>query len=126
MNMLIPVAMGGALGSIARYVFAGQVTRLAGGAFPWGIMATNVLGSFVMGVLVEAFAQRWSVGAEMRAFLTVGVLGGFTTFSSFSLDSALLLQKGDHLAAAAYMIGSVILSVAALFAGLALVRTVLA
>ena len=122
MNMLFSVATGGALGAVARYVFAAQVSRMLGTGFPWGIFATNVVGSFLMGVLVEGFALHWNLSAEIRAFLTVGILGGFTTFSSFSLDAALLLQRHDYLAAGAYIVGSVGLSVAALFAGLALVR----
>ena len=122
MSMLFSVAAGGALGAVARYLFAAQVSRLFGTGFPWGIFATNVLGSFIMVVLVEGFALRWNLSSEVRAFLTVGILGGFTTFSSFSLDAALMLQRHDYGMAAAYIVGSVALSVAALFAGLAMVR----
>jgi CrcB protein len=80
----------------------------------------------LMGLIVEASALKLNLPPDLRAFLTVGILGGYTTFSTFSLDSALLLQKGAYLQAAAYMIGSVVLSVLALFAGLWLVRAIYA
>jgi CrcB protein len=79
-----------------------------------------------MGLLVELMALRWSVSPDMRAFLTVGVLGGFTTFSSFSLDAALLIERGDWTPALGYVLGSVALSICGLFAGLWLMRQALA
>jgi CrcB protein len=82
----------------------------------------NISGGFVMGVIVELSALKMQLTPEMRAFLTVGVLGGYTTFSTFSLDSVLLIQRGAYLSAGAYMAGSVVLSIMALFAGLYLVR----
>jgi CrcB protein len=94
------------------------------GDFPWGIFAVNVSGGLLMGIIVEMGALKFQIPQEARAFLTVGVLGGYTTFSTFSLDSALLIQRGAYAMAAAYMIGSAVLSVAALFAGLWLVRAV--
>jgi CrcB protein len=123
MPTLIAVAAGGAFGAALRYLFAAQIGRLLGPGFPWGILATNILGSFVMGVLVEGLALKWNLSPEMRAFLTVGVLGGFTTFSSFSLDTVLLWQRGEVIAAAVYVAASVCLSIAALVAGLLLVRS---
>jgi len=84
----------------------------------------NVSGGFLMGVIVELSALKLNLSPELRAFLTVGVLGGYTTFSTFSLDSVLLIQRGAYASAAAYMAGSAILSVAALFAGLWLVRAI--
>ena len=122
MQVVLAVAVGGAIGAVARYAFAAHVTRLTGDGFPWGILAVNVLGSFVMGVLAEGFALRWNAPLEVRAFLTVGILGGFTTFSSFSLDAMLLMVRGQWAAAALYMLGSVVLAVGGLFCGLVLVR----
>jgi CrcB protein len=124
MPTLIAVAAGGALGAALRHLFAAQVGRLLGAGFPWGILAANILGSFVMGVLVEGLALKWNLSAEMRAFLTVGVLGGFTTFSSFSLDTVLLWQRGEAIPAALYVAASVIVSIAALLAGLLLARAI--
>lgn len=122
MNLVIAVAIGGALGSVARHIVAGHITHLYGTAFPWGILTVNVVGSFVMGVLAEAMALKWQISPEWRAFLTVGILGGFTTFSSFSLDVATLIERNDLGPAALYVAASVGLSVGALFAGLWVVR----
>ena len=126
MNMILAVAAGGALGSVARYLVMSQAGLWLGLAFPWGTLAVNVVGSFVMGALVETFALVWSAGAETRAFLTVGVLGGFTTFSAFSLDVVTLIERGEAALVAGYVAASVVVSVVALIAGLRLFRLVLA
>lgn len=125
MNMLLSIAAGGAAGALARHFLAARVMHLTGGGFPWGILVCNVLGSFVMGVLVECMALKWSIGPDLRAFLTVGLLGAFTTFSTFSLDAVLLLQRGEPLAAGGYIVGSVVLSVGGLMLGMYLMRQVL-
>ena len=124
-GILLAVAFGGAIGSVARYLVAGAL-QPAGAQFNWGILWVNVLGGFVMGLIVEASALKLNLSPEMRAFLTVGILGGFTTFSTFSLDSVLLLQRGAYAAAAGYIGGSVILSILALFVGLYVVRAIYA
>ena len=121
-GLLLAVAMGGALGSLARHFLSTGIYHLTGTAFPWGIFVVNVLGGFVMGLVVELGALKLNYSLEMRAFLTTGILGGFTTFSAFSLDAALLIERGDWLGAFLYMVGSVALSVLALFGGLAFVR----
>ena len=126
MKLVLAIAIGGGLGAVGRHYLNGWVARLLGGGFPWGILLINVLGSLVMGVLVEWMALRGSVSAEMRAFLTVGILGGFTTFSSFSLDAWLLVERGDTVAALAYVALSMGLAIAALAGGLHLTRMVLA
>jgi fluoride exporter len=125
MRLLLAIALGGAIGALARHFAAGQVMRLTGGHFPWGTITVNVVGCFVMGALIEVMALKWSVGPEMRAFLTVGMLGAFTTFSTFSLDVALLTERGDPVAAFGYIAASVLASVGALFAGLRLFRHLL-
>lgn len=125
MNMLVAVAAGGALGAMGRHLVAGQVMRWTGGGFPWGTMTINILGSFILGILVEYLALRWSATQEMRGFLVVGMLGGFTTFSAFSLDAVLLLERGSLGPAFAYIGGNVLLSICGLFAGLWLFRQVL-
>jgi fluoride exporter len=118
----LAVALGGAIGSLVRYFVAGAVQSAAWPGFPWGIFVVNISGGFIMGVIVELSALKLQLSPEVRAFLTVGILGGYTTFSTFSLDSALLIERGAYLSAGAYMAGSAILSVVALFAGLFLVR----
>lgn len=126
MKTVLAIAAGGALGALGRHYLAYHVNALIGHGFPWGILACNVLGSFAMGVLVELSALVWSPSAEMRAFLAVGILGAFTTFSTFSLDVVLLLQRGDMLKAGLYVTASVLCGVIGLFAGLHLIRTVMA
>lgn len=118
------VAAGGAIGASARYLAGVAVLRVAGPGFPWGTLAVNVAGSFLMGVLIVSLAHLG--GTRFAPFLAVGVLGGFTTFSSFSLDAVTLYERGAVGAAAGYVAGSVVLSLAALFAGLALARAVTA
>jgi CrcB protein len=125
MGILFAVGAGGGLGALARYYIAAAV-QPAGVAFNWGILIVNVSGGLVMGLIVEASALKLNLSPELRAFLTVGILGGYTTFSTFSLDSALLLQRGEYAQAAAYVIGSVVLSILALFAGLWIVRAIYA
>jgi len=126
MKLVLAIALGGGLGAVCRHLLNGWVSRLVGGDFPWGILLVNVTGSLLMGVLVEALAMRGAVSGELRAFLTVGILGGFTTFSSFSLDAWALIERGQTLAALAYVALSVGLALAALVAGLYLARLVLA
>jgi len=116
------VAAGGAVGASARYLVGVASGRLLGFGFPWGTLTVNVLGCFLMGLLIEAMALRWTVSNELRAFLTVGMLGGFTTFSAFSADFTLLYERDAYVSAGFYLFASVGLSIAALFAGLAIVR----
>ena len=116
MQTLLQVAAGGALGASARFLFGAGVLRLAGPGFPWATMIVNILGSFLMGVLVVVLAQK---GNRCAPFLTTGLLGGFTTFSAFSLDAVALAGRGQAGLAAAYVAGSVALSIAALLVGLA-------
>jgi len=123
MPTVLWVAIGGAIGSAARYGVNVWSGRVLGSEFPWHTFLVNVVGCFAMGILVELMALRLNVGNDMRAFLTTGILGGFTTFSAFSLDFAVLVERKSYAAAAAYGAGSVALSLIAVFAGLSLVRT---
>ena len=111
------------MGSAARYLSALAATRLFGPAFPWGTLFVNLFGSFLMGVVVEVLARRFDASNELRLLLAVGVLGGFTTFSSFTLEAAVLAERGSLALAFAYVAGSVLLGLSALFAGLALARS---
>jgi fluoride exporter len=117
------VFLGAGIGGALRHGFNLAAVRLFGFDFPYGTLIVNVLGSLLMGLLAGYFAFRTGIPQHMRLFLTTGVLGGFTTFSAFSLDAALLMERHAYWSAAAYMAGSVVLSLLALFAGLSLFRT---
>ena len=117
------VFLGAGIGGALRHGVNVGAARLFGYGFPYGTLIVNVAGSFLMGALAGYFAFRPGIGQHARLFLTTGVLGGFTTFSAFSLDAALLVERHAYGAAAGYMVGSVAASVAALFFGLAIFRT---
>jgi CrcB protein len=123
MNIVAWVALGGAIGASARYGVNVLSGRLFGDAFPWHTLIVNVAGCFAMGLLVGLMAFRLNVGQDMRAFLTTGILGGFTTFSAFALDFAVLAERKAWAAAGGYAAGSVLLSLLAIFAGLMLARS---
>ena len=125
MYTYLSIALGGALGSMARYATGVYVGRWLGMAFPWGTLLINIVGSFLIGAFAESFALRWDSSPLTRVFLIVGVCGGYTTFSTFSLDIVTLINRGEALAAAAYIVASVALGVAALFAGLHAMRFIL-
>lgn len=125
MNIVVAVGVGGGIGAIARYLFMSACGRAWGTAFPWGTLGVNVIGCFIMGVLIEVMARRWSADQAMRALLTTGFLGGFTTFSTFSLDFAVLVERGAELSAALYVVASVLFSLLAVFGGLILFRWLL-
>ena len=124
MQTALIVFAGGGLGAVIRHFVNQLVTRLAGLDFPLGVMLINISGSFIMGLAAAFFAFKadasWS--QPVRLFITTGILGGYTTFSAFSLDVALLWERGEPLQALLYVLGSVVLSVMGLFAGLTLVR----
>ncbi|MFT6451509.1 MAG: CrcB protein [Halocynthiibacter sp.] len=120
--VILQVALGGALGASARYLTGQGMARAFGAAFPYGTLAVNLIGSFAMGVLFIVLAQKG--GARMSPFLLTGLLGGFTTFSAFSLDTLALFERGQLGAAAGYVLVSVIGSLAAIFAGVAIARGV--
>lgn len=120
MHFLI-VFLGGGIGAACRHGINLLALRTVGIAFPYGTLAINAVGSFLMGVLTAYFLREQTPMA-WRLFFATGVLGGFTTFSAFSLEAALLYERGQPSMAAAYVLGSVVLAIAALFAGLALTR----
>jgi len=116
------VFLGAGIGGALRHGVNVAAGRMFGLQFPYGTMFVNIVGSFAMGLLAGYFAFRPGIAQHWRLFLTTGVLGGFTTFSAFSLDTAVLIERHSYGVAAGYVVGSVISSLAALFAGLALFR----
>jgi fluoride exporter len=119
MGAWIAVAVGGAMGSVARFWLASAMTVLTGPRFPWGTLLINVVGSFVIGLVAGMTLTPGRVGMhpDIRIFLMTGVCGGFTTFSAFSLQTLELLQNGDVVPAFGYAIGSVVLCVIATYCG---------
>jgi CrcB protein len=117
------VFLGGGIGAALRHGINLTAFRLVGTGFPYGTLLINVLGSLAMGLIAEYFALKGGLPQHWRLFLTTGILGGFTTFSAFSLEAALLYERGQLAGAAIYVVASVVLAIAALFAGLAIVRT---
>jgi CrcB protein len=117
------VFLGAGLGGALRHAVNVGAARLFGYGFPFGTLIVNILGSFLMGLLAGYFAFRPGIGQHMRLFLTTGILGGFTTFSAFSLDAALLVERHAFGMAAGYVAGSVAASVSALFFGIAIFRS---
>ncbi len=127
MQTLLLVAAGGATGAVLRYLLGAQALRTFGSGWPYGTLAANVIGGLMMGVLAGTLALRGGADQEKwRLLLGVGLLGGFTTFSAYSLEVALMIERREWLSAMTYSLGSVVLSVAALFAGLLLMRRVFA
>lgn len=124
LSNLLQVALGGALGASGRYLTGVAAMRVMGPGFPWGTLAVNVIGSFLMGVLVVVLAH-WG-GNRLAPLLMTGLLGGFTTFSAFSLDALTLWERGQQGLAAGYVVASVVLSLGAIVAGLALARSMTA
>src|SRR3954451_845807 len=118
--LYVIVFIGAGIGGALRHGVNVGAARLFGYGFPFGTLIVNILGSFAMGALAGYFAFRPGIDQHLRLFLTTGILGGFTTFSAFSLDAALLIERHNYALAAGYIAGSVGVSVTALFFGLAL------
>jgi len=120
------VAVGAALGGVARYYLASALQQRLGATFPWGTLAVNVSGSLLLGVLIRYALATPTVSVEMRALLTTGFCGGYTTFSTYSYETATLLEDGQYGRAGAYALGSVVVALGATFAGFMLARELIA
>ncbi|MHA1127930.1 MAG: fluoride efflux transporter CrcB [Alphaproteobacteria bacterium] len=118
--VILQVALGGAIGASLRYLSVVSISRAFGVGFPYGTMFVNIVGSFLMGMLAIWLIEK--TDSRFAPFLMTGAMGGFTTFSAYSLDAFKLMDQGRIAAAGAYMGGSVILAIAALFAGMILVK----
>lgn len=126
MKMLFLASAGGAIGAGARHLVNVGMGRLLGTSFPWGTLTVNIVGSFLMGLVIEYIMLRAAGSAEMRAFLATGILGGFTTFSAFSLDVSLLIGRKEQGFAVLYVAGSVGVSILMLYVGFSVARSVFA
>ena len=125
MKILLMVAIGGAIGAVARQQSNQLIMRIFGGEFPIGTIFVNILGSFIMGLLFELFVSKITLSDEWRSLIFTGVLASFTTFSSFALDVALLSERNEYYYALCYIGMSVVLSIGALFVGLWVMRGLL-
>ena len=124
MPVLLQVALGGALGASLRFLSGTMILRAMGAGFPYGTMFVNVVGSFLMGLLAFYLLERMDGSFSRYApFLMTGLLGGFTTFSAYSLDALYLLERGRYASASVYMGGSVVLAIGALFLGMTIARS---
>ena len=126
MKLLLAIAFGGALGAVSRHFVSVQISHLLGSNIPWATFIVNVIGSFFLGVLYESGTLVWQPTAEVKAFLTIGMLGAFTTFSTFSMDVIILVERGAWFTAGIYVLGSVVISVLGLVAGMVLTRGLVA
>jgi len=129
-QMVMFVALGGAIGAVGRFMVMSAVGHLSHGegvfgGFPWSTLTVNVLGAFILGAVIEISALAWSPSPEIRAMVVVGMLGAFTTFSTFSMDLYFLLDRGALISAAVYAVGSVLICLAAFAFGLYVFRLVL-
>ncbi len=124
-KIVVWVACGGAAGSVARYLIMSFIGHLAHPGFPYATLAVNVIGAFILGSVIEVTALTWSPSPELRGLVVVGVLGGFTTFSTFSMDAYYLIERGQYSAAGLYIAASVFVSIAGLALGMMLFRQIL-
>lgn len=125
MKATLIIFIGSGLGGVLRYFANFWISRWAGSEFPWGILTINVIGSLAIGLVVASLAVRQPDNPSLALFLTTGLIGGFTTFSAFSLDTALLYERGDPLLSLTYVIASVGLSVLASLLGMWMIRSVM-
>lgn len=127
MPLILQVAIGGALGAVCRYLMGLASLRAFGPAFPYGTLAVNVLGSFVMGIAFVVITQRVGTPVgRLAPFVMTGILGGFTTFSAFSLDALILFEKDRLMAAGLYVVGTVLMSFVAIAIGVMVGKSVMA
>jgi fluoride exporter len=125
MKLLLFAMVGGALGSGARHAVNVGMGRWLGPGFPWWTLFVNVTGCFLMGVLIETLALKFNSSSDLRTFLATGVLGGYTTFSAFSLDFAVLMQRHEQVSAVLYLVSTVALSIIGIYAAMSLTRWIL-
>lgn len=124
MRVMLGVSLAGAFGAWVRYTVDGAISQRAGGAFPWGTFLINVSGSLLLGFLFTIFTERLAVAPWLRSSITVGFIGAYTTFSTWTLESVRLLEDRAYALAFANLAGSLVVGVAAVYAGIILARTI--
>lgn len=122
MQIILSIACGGAIGAVLRYMLSSAVQNISGSSFPYGMLVCNVLGSMILGILYDSLSKVSLFSDNIKLFIQVGILGSFTTFSAFSLESFLMIEKGDYSAAIIFILISVILSILGLVSGIYFTR----
>ena len=125
MYMILAIALGGALGALGRYFITGYIQNLTGNQFPWGTLSVNIVGCAFLGVLLAVISNIWSPSAEIRSFFTVGLMGALTTFSTFSFEIVLMVEKGQWLSAVSYILLSLFCCVGATMGTMLATRAVI-
>ncbi len=126
LTMACYIATCGAIGAIGRYGVVSLASTLLGHGFPYGTLIVNIAGSFILGAIIEISALVWSPSPEVRAMIVIGILGSFTTFSAFSLEVVSMLTRGENAQAMLYVTASIVAGIGALWAGMAILKAILA
>jgi len=122
MQIILSIACGGAIGAVSRYLLSSIVQNISGSSFPYGMLICNILGSILLGMLYDSLSKGSLFSDNIKLFIQVGILGSFTTFSAFSLESFLMFEKGDYSSAIIFILMSVILSITGLVSGIYFIR----
>ena len=124
MHIILSIACGGAIGAVSRYILSSVVQNMTSNSFPYGMLLCNILGSMILGILYDSLSKGSLFSENIKLFIQVGILGSFTTFSAFSLESFLMFEKGDYSSAIIFILLSVILSIAGLVSGIYFFRVI--
>ena len=124
MHIILSIACGGAIGAVSRYILSSVVQNMTSNSFPYGMLLCNILGSMILGILYDSLSKGSFFSENIKLFIQVGILGSFTTFSAFSLESFLMFEKGDYSSAIIFILLSVILSIAGLVSGIYFFRII--
>ena len=125
MHIILSIACGGAIGAVTRYRLSNAVQNITGKSFPYGMLLCNILGSMLLGILYDSLSKGSLFSDNIKLFIQVGILGSFTTFSAFSLESFLMFEKGDYSSAIIFILLSVFLSILGLVSGIYFIRVIL-
>ena len=124
MHIILSIACGGAIGAVSRYILSSVVQNMTSNSFPYGMLLCNILGSMILGILYDSLSKGSFFSENIKLFIQVGILGSFTTFSAFSLESFLMFEKGDYNSAIIFILLSVILSIGGLVSGIFFFRVI--
>ena len=124
MYLILSIAIGGAIGASSRYILSSAIQNLSSNAFPYGMLVCNILGSIILGLLYDSFTKADFFSDNIKAFIQIGILGSFTTFSAFSQEAFLMFEKADYITAFIFIILSVLLSIGGFVLGINMIRLV--